>query len=233
MRRSCGSARRDRRRPATPVDRLQKPMSLRPSVGAARCSRVLTSILYLMAVMLAGRDLGADAGQIGPPRHQRLLGPSRSHGRRTGRPPPAVRVGATRTSPRAMSTSSVERDGDGVARLRRVPVRRRRSRSRRRAWSGRTATTTTGSPHRDLAGRDGSGIAAEIEVRPVDPLHREAERLAPAAWLDLDDLEIVEQGRAAIPRRIGGRLGDVVAEARRDRDRHDRREAELRRRTRA
>ena len=43
--------------------------------------------------------------------------------------------------------------------------------------------------------------AAEIEVRPVDPLHRHAERLGCELGLDVDRLEMLEQRRALVPGR--------------------------------
>ena len=79
----------------------------------------------------------------------------------------------------------------------------------------------------DAARCDSAGIAAEIEVGPVDPLHREAERLGEIVARHVDGLEMLEQRRSAIPRRVAGELDDVVAEAGRDRDRHDRGKAEL------
>ena len=94
-----------------------------------------------------------------------------------------------------------------------------------RGLTGRHDDDRIAAPY--LAGSHGSRIAAEIMVGPIDPLHRKAERLGLRALIDLDILQIVQQGRAAIPRRIGGRPGDVVAEAGGDRDRHDRHESEL------
>jgi hypothetical protein len=41
---------------------------------------------------------------------------------------------------------------------------------------------------------------AEVEVGPVDPLHRQPERRVPDLVLDLDGLEVTHQRRAAVPR---------------------------------
>ena len=56
----------------------------------------------------------------------------------------------------------------------------------------------------DLAARHRPGIAAEIEMRPVHPLHGEAERLIPLLARHVDRLEMPEQRRAAIPMHIAG-----------------------------
>ena len=76
-----------------------------------------------------------------------------------------------------------QREGDGVAGLRPLPARRHRSRSRATRELRPEAATTTASPLLIRPGRHGSGIAAEIEIGPVHPLHRKAERLAPVVAL--------------------------------------------------
>ena len=122
----AGSPRRDRTRPESPVDRLQKPMSLRPSVCAARCSRVLTSILYLMR---GDRDRQSSWCRSAPDRS----GPGTSGSSliqitwaanwsdTSGRA-----VGLTSTSPRAISISSVKRERNRIAGFRRRRAARHR-----------------------------------------------------------------------------------------------------------
>ncbi len=78
----------------------------------------------------------------------------------------------------------------------------------------------------DRAAGDGAGVAAEVGIRPVDPLDGEAEGPAGAAVVDLDGLEVLEQRRAAIPGRAAAWLDDVVAIAGRDRHGDDGLEAE-------
>ena len=80
----------------------------------------------------------------------------------------------------------------------------------------------------DLAARDGAGIAAKIEMRPVHPLHGEAERLLALLARDVDRLEMSEQRRAAIPMHMRARVHHIVALERRDRNAGDRLEAERR-----
>ena len=172
------------------------------------------------------RDLGADPHQVGAARNQRLLvHPDQMGGELIGHLGP-LRSAATRTSPRAMSISSasVIVTASPACSVRQCAVIGDDAVDARRS-TGRHDDDRIAAPR--SAGRHRSGIAAEIKVGPVDPLHRKAERLGLHAVIGLDILEIVQQGRAAIPRRIGGRLDDVVAEARGDRDRNDRGEAEL------
>ena len=49
----------------------------------------------------------------------------------------------------------------------------------------------------------GAGIAAEVEVGPVHPLHRHAERTGQRFLLHRDAFEILEQARSIIPRHVG------------------------------
>jgi 3'(2'), 5'-bisphosphate nucleotidase len=78
--------------------------------------------------------------------------------------------------------------------------------------------------HGDTAGGDGSGEPAKIQVGPVHPLHRKPERLRLPAVVHVHVLQVVEQQRPAVPRRVAAALGDVVAEPGGDRDRCQRRE---------
>ncbi len=80
---------------------------------------------------------------------------------------------------------------------------------------------------RHRARGDGAAKAAEVEIRPVDELHGQAERLVGVDAVDRYRFEVFEQRRAAIPAGVGRRRGDVVAIARRHRDRRDRLEAEV------
>ena len=80
----------------------------------------------------------------------------------------------------------------------------------------------------DGPARDRSGEAAKIEMRAVDPLHGEAERLAALVLLDVDGLEKGEQRRPPVPGRVGAFFRDIVAVPRRDRNRRDRLEPERR-----
>ena len=78
---------------------------------------------------------------------------------------------------------------------------------------------------RHPSARDRAGEAAKIMMRAVDPLHRQAEWGAAAVLLDLDGFEPLQQMPALIPRRPRADRGDIVAEARRDRNREQRAEA--------
>ena len=76
------------------------------------------------------------------------------------------------------------------------------------------------------AAHNRAGKAAKIGIGPIDPLHRHAERLAGAVILDVDRFEIVEQMRPGIPGRALAARRNIVAVARRHRDRLDVLEAE-------
>jgi hypothetical protein len=80
---------------------------------------------------------------------------------------------------------------------------------------------------RDPAGSDRAGIAAKILIRAIDPLHGKTEWRVRVYAAELHGLQRLEQRGPLVPGHIGRRPGDVVAEARRDRDRHDRGETEL------
>src|ERR1700722_12549690 len=44
--------------------------------------------------------------------------------------------------------------------------------------------------------------ATEVEMRPVDPLHRQTERSAAAVFFDLDGFELLQEMPALVPRRF-------------------------------
>ena len=56
----------------------------------------------------------------------------------------------------------------------------------------------------DAPARDGAGKAAEIQVGPVDPLHRHAERLVRQRGIDIHRLQMGQQRRALVPGRLRG-----------------------------
>ena len=78
----------------------------------------------------------------------------------------------------------------------------------------------------DLAARNRAGVSAEVEMRPVHPLHGEAERLLLLLPCDINRLEMPEQRGASVPMHM--RAGDdhIVALQRRYRDAGDCFEAE-------
>ena len=79
--------------------------------------------------------------------------------------------------------------------------------------------TATASPGLIAAAGDGAGEAAEIQIGPVDPLHRHAERLVGQRGIDIDGFQMRQQRRARVPGRLVALVDDIVAEAGRDRDR--------------
>src|SRR6202020_1220747 len=83
-----------------------------------------------------------------------------------------------------------------------------------------------GLAERDAAAGNRSGEAAEVEMGPVDPLHRQTEGRAAAVLLDLDGFELLQEMPALIPRRLGADRRDIVAKSRRDRDGEQRAEAQ-------
>ena len=108
--------------------------------------------------------------------------------------------GCDRTSPRAMSISSasVSVTASPASALVRLLVGDEDPRDRRLpAGAGDDDRVA----RRDPSAGDRAGDAAEIEVRAVDPLRRQAERRRAPVLLDLDALEIVHQMRALEPRR--------------------------------
>src|SRR2546423_961758 len=66
-----------------------------------------------------------------------------------------------------------------------------------------------------------------VTVRALDPLPRHAERRLVEIVGDLDCLQVSDEGRPPIPRRIRAALGDVVALECRHRDAHDVGQADL------
>ena len=78
---------------------------------------------------------------------------------------------------------------------------------------------------RNRARGDGTGKAAEIEVRAVHILDGKAERQLDGGFVDRHGFQMLDQRRAGIPGRALGTAGDIVAIARRHRDRHDAGEA--------
>jgi hypothetical protein len=82
-------------------------------------------------------------------------------------------------------------------------------------------------PRLDRARGNGAGEAAEISARPIDPLHRKAERLRIRVVPELDRLQMIEERRSTIPRRARRKVGHVVAKPRRDRDYRQRGEIEI------
>ena len=68
------------------------------------------------------------------------------------------------------------------------------------------------------AGGNRTGEPAEVEVRAVDVLHREAQRLAFHHALNLNGFQHFQQRRAAVPRHFIALAGDVVPFKRGKRD---------------
>ena len=81
----------------------------------------------------------------------------------------------------------------------------------------------------DGARRDGSRIAAKVEIGTVDPLHGHGEGGFRARGHGLHGLQMGQQAGAAIPGRALGMGRDIVAVARGQRNRHHMGEAEARR----
>ncbi len=135
--------------------------------------------------------------------------------------------GSDSTSPRAMSSSSgkSERHRLAGAGARQIAVGGDDARHLRGFARSRDDDFIAGA---DGPARDRAGEAAKIEMRPVDPLHGEAKRLAALVFLDIDLFEKVEQRRPLVPGRIGAPRRDIVAVPGGDRDRRDRFEAERR-----
>ena len=74
--------------------------------------------------------------------------------------------------------------------------------------------------NRDLPRRHGARKTTEVEVRAVHPLYGEAEWLTRRVLVYVHTLKVVHQRRAAVPGSIAAALGDIVAKARRNRDRY-------------
>ncbi|VIO69896.1 hypothetical protein CI41S_21430 [Bradyrhizobium ivorense] len=82
-------------------------------------------------------------------------------------------------------------------------------------------------PHRDASRNHGPGVTAEIQVRPVHPLHRKAEGLPGAVGLDINIFQLADQAGTIVPVSVAGAIDDIVAVPGRDRDRNDRFEAKI------
>ena len=173
-----------------------------------------------------GDGLGSDPQGIGPARdHRFLVHPDHVSGELIGDFGPFRRL--CQNVAAADVDLVLERDGHGIANFGKREI----------AIIGRDPLDVGVAPRsrhhdfiadRDAAGSDRSRIAAEVQVRTVHPLHREAEGQAGRLGCDIDALEIVHQAGAVIPVGIAGAVDDVVAVSRRDRDRHDRGEVEAR-----
>src|SRR5262249_10736089 len=77
------------------------------------------------------------------------------------------------------------------------------------------------------ATRNSSRKPAEAVVQPIDPLHREPERLFLTDVGDIDSLKVLEKRRASIPWRVSASSSHIVAVACRNRDRGDAIEREV------
>ncbi|MNI63265.1 hypothetical protein D3C73_1186240 [compost metagenome] len=67
-------------------------------------------------------------------------------------------------------------------------------------------------PHADAARGDVAAVATKVEVRPIHPLHGQAERgLDLSSLLKGDVFQMLEQGRPLIPGRVRAGLQHVVA----------------------
>ena len=104
-----------------------------------------------------------------------------------------------------------------------VPVRRHDPRDRGQLSGGRDRDAVAGA---NRARHDRTGEPAEIEVRPVDPLHRESKGLLleRARWLQR--LQALEQRRTLVPGQAVRPDRDVVPEAGGQGDGRDRGEGE-------
>ncbi len=81
--------------------------------------------------------------------------------------------------------------------------------------------------HLDRAAGHRAGVAPEVEVRPVHPLHREPKGRCPhPVGVDLDRLQVLEQRGPLVPAHLGAPGHDVVAAQRRDRDAGEVRQAD-------
>src|SRR4029078_3395622 len=96
----------------------------------------------------------------------------------------------------------------------------------RGALPRRTDQHPVAAPHD--AARHRSGITAEVEMWPVNPLHWKAEWLLPRRRADIDSLKMSEQGGPVIPVHMRAWADHVIAFKRGDRDGGDQLEAERR-----
>src|SRR5262249_54551230 len=111
----------------------------------------------------------------------------------------------------------VEREGNGHAGLRLVEISLEGDDTgdlnRSANWQHRQPVAWTYRAREDRA-----GIAAEVCIRTVDPLHRHPEWPLRSVRSDLDGFEIIKERRPAIPWHRGTRLCDVVPLQRGNRD---------------
>ena len=195
------------------------PISLSSSVFAARCSSVLTLTLYFGSVMVAVTCLVPILSQYGRPGS---IGSSDIQTRAASNwsATPGRSDGAAMMSPRLQSISSAS------ASVMAWPATAR-SRSPSIVTMRVTCALAARGQHAHLvagvndAADDRAGEAAEVEVRAIDPLHRQAKRPVPRLVLDIDGLEVPHQRRAVIPGRVVAAIRDVVALEPGDRDRDD------------
>ena len=195
------------------------PISLSPSVFAARCSSVLTFTLYFGSVMVAVTCLVPILSQYGRPGS---IGSSdiQTSAASNWSATPGRSDGAAMMSPRLQSISSASASvmaWPATARSRSPSI----VTMRLTVLSRPDGSTRTLSPRATDAAHDRAGEAAEVEVRAIHPLHRQAERPVPRLVLDVDGLEVPHQRRAVIPRRVVAAILDVVALEPGDRDRDD------------
>ena len=164
-------------------DRLQMPISFSSSFFAARCSSVLTFTLYLGSVIVAVTCLVPSFSQYGRPGQHRLVG--HPHDDRLELVGHAGQVVRPRDDVAAADVDLVgERERDRLAgdRMVEVAIHRDDARDGALATRGQHADAVA-LPHH--AAGDRAGEAAEIEVRPVDPLHRQPQRTVLRQVFDL------------------------------------------------
>ena len=65
----------------------------------------------------------------------------------------------------------------------------------------------------DATAGNGAGKAAEIQIGPIDPLHRQPERLVGQGGVDVHGLQMRKQRRALVPGRLFALLDHIDAEA--------------------
>ncbi len=112
-----------------------------------------------------------------------------------------------------------ERDGHGLTgdRARKVPAHGDHAGDAAFARRREDPHLVTGG---DRAAHDRACEAAEVQVRAVDPLHRQPERRMRHVVLDRNSLEVTHQRRPVIPGHLRASILDVVAAQPGHRDRH-------------
>ena len=136
-----------------------------------------------------------------------------------------IRGGRDHVAARAVDLVG-ERQRDRLTRdgLLEVSIERDDAGHGRGAAGGQDADRVAGT---NPAARDETREAAEIEVRPIHPLHRHAERIArEARFVERHGFQMLEQGGAGVPRHRAALVGDVVTLQTRDRNRLKLRDAE-------